>query len=200
MSRNNVVAPKIVFGGCAGVGKSTIVAKIMNNSVFSGESTVGAAYCRKTFVRNGKTIVFDIWDTAGQDRYNSLSQLYFRAAAYCILVFDLTDYESFNKIKSKWRLLAELANSPGYDEDRVKPEYILIGNKSDLGYKSVPQNEIDFYVESGDFLFYLETSAQTGDGIDELCSRLLDYGSKYEAKEPKITLQLDAAPTTECRC
>ncbi len=193
--------PKIVFAGSPNVGKSSIVAKIMSNNSFTGEPTVGAAYCRKKFVKNGKATEFDIWDTAGQDRYNSLSSLYFRSAAYCILVFDLADYDSFDKVKTKWRVLAELANTPGYDDNVInKPQYILVGNKQDLGNWKVPRHEIEEYIAETGYIGYIETSAYSGFGIDNLCNLLLEHEPAIIETYPTVQLDLDLQPVSQCKC
>ena len=97
---------KVVLLGESGVGKTCIIARFINNTF--GEnliSTTGASYAGKTMVFDeyeGKSIKFEIWDTAGQEKYRSLTKIFYKDAAVAILVYDITRKESYDEIQKYW--------------------------------------------------------------------------------------------------
>lgn len=101
-----------------------------------------------------------IWDTAGQERYHSLGPIYYRNANGAILVFDITDTSSFERVQ-KW--VKELRKMVG---DRNKICLIIVGNKADLSLqRSVDAEEAASYAKSV-HAAYLEASAKTGSGVE----------------------------------
>ena len=97
---------KVVLIGESGVGKTCIIARFINN-VFEDNtmSTTGASYAGKTMTFDefqGKSIKFEIWDTAGQEKYRSLTKIFYKDAGVAILVYDITRKESFEEIKKYW--------------------------------------------------------------------------------------------------
>ena len=88
---------KLVLLGDSGVGKSSLVYRFVHNDFrpFS-ESTIGASFLSKIV----NDVHFKVWDTAGQEKYRSLSSMYFRGAAAAILVFDVTNVKSFEGLQS----------------------------------------------------------------------------------------------------
>ena len=97
---------KVVLLGESGVGKTCIIARFINNTFEENLiSTTGASYAGKTMVFDeyeGKSIKFEIWDTAGQEKYRSLTKIFYKDAGVAILVYDITRKESFDEIKSYW--------------------------------------------------------------------------------------------------
>ena len=103
---DNTKACKVVLLGESGVGKTCIIARFINN-VFQDNiiSTTGASYTGKTLTfdeYNGKSIKFEIWDTAGQEKYRSLTKIFYKDAGVAILVYDISRKESFDEIKNYW--------------------------------------------------------------------------------------------------
>ena len=96
---------KVVLLGESGVGKTCIISRFINN-VFEDNimTTTGASYVSKNMVFEdlGKTLRFDIWDTAGQEKFRALTRIFYKDASVAILVFDITRRESFEQIKSYW--------------------------------------------------------------------------------------------------
>ena len=93
---------KVVLLGESGVGKSSVMLRfVTNNFKIEPDSTVGASYMGKILQFNEKMIKFNIWDTAGQERYHSLAKMYYRDADVAIIVYDITNSESFQGMK-KW--------------------------------------------------------------------------------------------------
>ena len=68
--------------------------------VFFQESTIGAAFLTQTVVLDDTTVKFEIWDTAGQERYHSLAPMYYRGAQAAIVVYDITNADTFTRAKS----------------------------------------------------------------------------------------------------
>jgi small GTP-binding protein len=97
---------KVVLLGESGVGKTCIIARFINNTFEDNiMSTTGASYAGKTMSfdeLNGQSIKFEIWDTAGQEKYRALTKIFYKDAGVAILVYDITRKESFDEIKNYW--------------------------------------------------------------------------------------------------
>ena len=97
---------KVVLLGESGVGKTCIIARFINNTFEENLiSTTGASYAGKTITFDefgGKSIKFEIWDTAGQEKYRSLTKIFYKDAGAAILVYDITRQDSFDEIKKYW--------------------------------------------------------------------------------------------------
>ena len=97
---------KVVLLGESGVGKTSIISRFINN-FFSENviSTTGASYAGITMIFDefgGKKIRFEIWDTAGQEQYRSLTKIFYKDAAAAVLVYDITRKGSFYALKNYW--------------------------------------------------------------------------------------------------
>jgi len=102
----SVETAKVVLLGESGVGKTCIIARFINNTFEENLiSTTGASYAGKTMTFDefgGKSIKFEIWDTAGQEKYRSLTKIFYKDAGAAILVYDITRQDSFDEIKKYW--------------------------------------------------------------------------------------------------
>lgn len=158
---NRVCHFKLVLLGDAAVGKSCLVVRFVRDEFFEfQEPTIGAAFLTQTVQCDDATVKFEIWDTAGQERYRSLAPMYYRGAAAAIVVYDITDPESFTGAKS-W--VKEL-------QRRGDPNVIiaLAGNKADLEHRrNVSQEEAENYAEENGIL-HLVTSAKDGTNVKSL--------------------------------
>ena len=96
---------KVVLIGRSTVGKTSIISRYTTN-IFKESlmTTPGANFITKKvdFPEENETIKFEIWDTAGQERYRALAKVFYKNAAACILVYDITNKDSFNDIKTYW--------------------------------------------------------------------------------------------------
>ena len=164
---------KVVLLGEAGVGKTSIISRFIKGTFEESlMSTNGASYvCRNlTFPEyQNKTIRFEVWDTAGQEQYRALNKIFYKDAAICILVYDITSIKSFNALKEYW--IQEITNSA--------PKGVVLGlaaNKSDLDENEAISEEMarNFAKEINAIFMY--TSASTFIGIDEL---FYSVGCKY---------------------
>ena len=154
---------KIVVIGDIGVGKTSILSRFRYGS-FESEymPTLGIDFFTKNLFFEDKTIRLILWDTAGQERFRSLIPSYLKNADCIIIVFDITNKESFFSL-NKW--LSDARNNAS--ESTI---YVLCGNKSDLKRKRmVSEKEINDYIKNNDNeLIYKECSAKNGEGIKEL--------------------------------
>ena len=94
---------KIVILGDSGVGKTSILQQYLNGKV-SGNSkpTIGADFSKKEILIDNTVLTLQIWDTAGQEKFQSLGYAFYRGADCCALVYDITNQQSFEAL-SRWR-------------------------------------------------------------------------------------------------
>ena len=164
MNKNTKIY-KIVLLGQYCVGKSSLI-KMYCNKEFNEytESTIGAAYFSK-YVQD-KDIKLECWDTAGQERYSSLSLLYYRNSGAAIIIYDITNFESFEKAKL-WVDEIKNFNSKIY--------IAFVGNKSDLEDKRVVSIDEALSYAGNNDIFYIETSAKEDSNIDDLMENISNY-------------------------
>ena len=96
---------KVVLIGESGVGKTSIITRYMSNTFSSTlASTPGANFTTKTVYleEEQQSIKYEIWDTAGQEKYRSLAKVFYKNAAVCILVYEITRRVSFEELKKYW--------------------------------------------------------------------------------------------------
>ena len=96
---------KVVLIGESGVGKTSIISRYISNTFSSVlTATPGANFTTKTvFVpEENQSIKFEIWDTAGQEKFRALAKVFYKNAAVCILVYDITRKTSFEELKKYW--------------------------------------------------------------------------------------------------
>ncbi|KAM9824394.1 ras-related protein Rab-5A-like [Neosynchiropus ocellatus] len=152
---------KLVLLGESAVGKSSLVLRFVKGQFHEfQESTIGAAFLTQTLSVDDATVKFEIWDTAGQERYHSLAPMYYRGAQAAIVVYDITNEESFARAKN-W--VKEL-------QRQASPNIIiaLSGNKADLANKrAVDAQDAQSYADDNSLLF-METSAKTSMNVNDL--------------------------------
>ena len=152
---------KVVLLGDTSVGKSCLASRFVNNTFFTfQEPTIGAAFMTKTLDNEKIKIRFEIWDTAGQERYRSLAPMYYRGAMAAIIVFDITQPDTFSGAK-KW--IQEIKQN-GHESCII----VLAGNKTDLEHnRKVEDEEVYEYVHSQNIL-YFKTSAKSGENVKHM--------------------------------
>lgn len=105
MSNTGASSCKVVLLGETGVGKTSIINRYINNTYSADSmSTSGASFAAKTmyFEEYDKNHKFEIWDTAGQEKYRALTKIFYKDASVAVLVYDITRKESFEEIKNYW--------------------------------------------------------------------------------------------------
>ena len=155
---------KICLLGDVSVGKTSIASRFCKNSFNENYiNTIGGAYQQQNIVlNNGAKIKLHIWDTSGQDRFRSMTNLYYRDAQVAILTYDVTNEQSLESL-NYW--LNEL-------NDKVEIDNMVLclaGNKTDVdaNEKRVPTAKGKLFAEEHNMIFF-ETSAKTGAGVKEL--------------------------------
>ena len=155
---------KIVLVGDAGTGKTCIISRYINNRFEKTQMTTACpSFCTKTvlYPEYNKTLNLDIWDTAGQEIYRSISKLFYKGASVGILVYDITNIKSFNSIKEYW--YNELKENTGSNII-----FNVVGNKADLfESENVTEDEAKEFAKSINAGFFL-TSAKNNIQISEL--------------------------------
>ena len=163
---------KVVLLGESGVGKTSIITQFMDNEFTEDQqTTTGATFSTKslTYEKYQKEISFEIWDTAGQEKYRSLTKMFYKDAAIAILVYDITRYDSFEQLRDFW---------VGQLKDNAPKNLLLAiaANKSDLiGEEKVDEGEARKFAESIGAIFRL-TSAKQQTGVEDL---FRDVGTKF---------------------
>ena len=172
MAETKVPGCKVVLLGDSGVGKTCIIARYISGSFDKNSTTTnGASFCSKNvrFDQLGKNLLLDIWDTAGQEKYKALTKFFYKDAAVCILVYDVTRKESFQSLKDYW--YSQL-------KENSEPDIVIgvAGNKSDLyENEEVKEEEAREWAKEIGAVFEL-TSAQNNTGINDL---FLNVGYKF---------------------
>ena len=112
---------KVVLLGDTGVGKSSLVLRFITNEFKPYvESTIGASFMSKLLMDpDGSAVKFQIWDTAGQEKYHSLAPMYYKGAAAAIVVYDITKRKTYDTLKD-W--IAELRAQGHCSSDRRQQE------------------------------------------------------------------------------
>lgn len=150
---------KFISVGDSGVGKSCLLHRLTSNDFQPTETTIGIEFGSSVVNIQGKTVKLQIWDTAGQESFKSVSRAYYRNAIGCLLVFDVTRRETFDHLES-W---LQDVTQHGNDDILI----ILVANKSDqLAKRQVSALEASAYAELNGLL-YIEASAKTGSNVQE---------------------------------
>jgi len=170
---------KLILIGNSGVGKSSILQRYMKHTFEENyKCTIGVDFLMKSIVINGQTVKLQLWDTAGQEKYKSMVSSYYRGANVALIVFDITNHQSFDALP----LWIENFYKNGPEQKNI----ILIGNKKDLAdLRQVTQQEAESFSETNNMM-YFETSAKEGDNIEYIfnyaAEKLLEfYGGNNEA-------------------
>jgi len=159
---------QLLIIGDSTVGKTSILSRF-TNGIFNSNylATVGLDSFTKDEIIDDKTVRIKIWDTAGQERYKSLTKGFFRNAEGVMLVYDVTNSETYENLKF-WLQSIKNNTSPDMGEIPI----ILIGNKIDCEDREVKVEEAEnFWKEQG--YPYFETSAKTGENIDNTIKYLV---------------------------
>lgn len=153
---------KVIILGDSSVGKTSLMNQYVTKR-FSNQykATIGADFVTKEVVIDDRVVTMQIWDTAGQERFQSLGVAFYRGADCCVLVFDVTDPNSFQHLDS-WHDEFLIQASPR-DPDHFP--FIVLGNKCDLDNK-VSRNRAEMWCKSKNDIPYYETSAKDGHNVD----------------------------------
>ena len=152
---------KYIIIGDAAVGKSNLLLRFAQNDFKTDyQLTIGVEFGAKNLEIDNKKYRLQIWDTAGQENYRSITRAYYKNSVCALLVYDITNRDSFEHISS-W-IEDCLAQSP-------KTVFmVLVGNKSDLSDKRKVTTEEGQQMAKNHNLIFFETSAKTGENVDKI--------------------------------
>ena len=171
---------KVALLGSSGVGKTCIIKKYTENKFSEDtQSTSGVSYSQKFLEIENIKVLLDLWDTAGQEKYRSLGRHFYKDAYIVILVYDITNLQSFKDLEEIW-----------YKDLKTFGEkytvLAVVGSKSDCFIdEEVSEETARNYAKEINAIFML-TSAKQGTNIDLLFETLV---RKY--LEPEFTKKVD---------
>jgi len=177
---------KIIVVGNSGVGKTNLLGRWLDNTFEPTSATIAVEFSNKTFEVDGHIIRVHLWDTAGQEKFRAMGQHYYRNAMGAILVYDITQPDTFTAIQS-W--LEPVQNAAGNDNIKI----MLVGNKCDLDYERKVTTEIGKRFAKDHGMWFLETSALSGGNVYRAFQILLQdiyEESKQKWIEPKLEANL----------
>jgi len=173
---------KFIIIGDTSVGKSCLLHRFTEKRYAEDNPhTIGVEFGTRIVEIQEKPVKLQIWDTAGQERFRAVTRSYYRGAAGALLVYDVSRRETFNHI-SNW-----LQDARNLTSDATC--LVLIGNKSDLGVREVSFEEAQRFADENELLF-VETSALTGEGVEEL---FLETARTVFARVQQGNTQLNSA-------
>jgi Ras-related protein Rab-6A len=165
------------------------------------QATIGIDFLSKTMYLDDRTVRLQLWDTAGQERFRSLIPSYIRDSSVAIVVFDITNRNSFLST-SKW--IDDVRSERGTDVIIV-----LVGNKADLSDKrQVTLEEATAKAQQMDILF-METSAKAGHNVKSLFKKIalslpgMEQPGTTETQNAKIdvtTAKTEVPEASSCQC
>jgi len=156
--------PKVILLGNSGVGKTSLITRLRDDRFEEGreKATIGCNYTLYQTKEDGTVKKIAIWDTAGQEIYNSLTTVFLRDAAIAIVCFSIVDILSYADLK-KW--IDKITDD--------KCQIILAGTKMDLKESSDYQVTKECIEVAYPNSIYIETSSATGEGVAELFEKVM---------------------------
>lgn len=192
---------KVVVVGDSGVGKTCMLLRFVRDQ-WQGETqpTLGVEFLTKVVQTEEHRIQLQLWDTAGQELFRSVTRGYYRGSAGALILFDLTSHDSFNNVQQWLDDLKEVAR-----QDVV---VVLIGNKSDMADKrDVTREEAENFAKSHS-MPYFETSAKTGENVFDavnqcvkLIEKKVDSGAfNFSQNQEPVKFKPEEKKSEGCSC
>eukprot|EP01064_Diplonema_japonicum_P031146 TRINITY_DN5482_c0_g1_i1.p1 TRINITY_DN5482_c0_g1~~TRINITY_DN5482_c0_g1_i1.p1 ORF type:complete len:199 (+),score=59.62 TRINITY_DN5482_c0_g1_i1:955-1551(+) len=173
---------KVIILGDSGVGKSCLASRVTDGKYNPRmKATIGTEFSTKVLECGGGRVVLQMWDTAGQERHRSLGKAYWRGAAGCVIVFDVTSIDSFTSIDG-W--LKEFVAHVGAE----KP-VVIIGNKlDDKDNTRVADKAIRDWSRHNDIPYFLvsaKTNLHTADPFLCLANKISSLPNPHKLSETR---------------
>ncbi|XP_071520229.1 ras-related protein Rab6 isoform X1 [Panulirus ornatus] len=169
---------KLVFLGEQSVGKTSLITRFMYDSFDNTyQATIGIDFLSKTMYLEDRTVRLQLWDTAGQERFRSLIPSYIRDSTVAVVVYDITNANSFHQT-SKW--IDDVRTERGSDVI-----IMLVGNKTDLSDKRQVSTEEGERKAKELNVMFIETSAKAGYNVKQLFRRVAAALPGMESTENK---------------
>ena len=159
---------KILLLGDSSVGKTCFLLYYTENTFQEIHLSSIGLDCKfkEVQLKNGETTKIQIWDTAGQDRFRAIARNYFKGAHGIILIYDITNRESFENVENWINQIQE--------EVSEKVCIVLVGNKIDLEDKRLVSTEEGKKMAEEFGLMFFECSCKTGDNVNETFQELVE--------------------------
>lgn len=197
--KEETIELKVILLGDPGVGKTNIINRYLYDKFDqSSKPTLGSSFGEKILKKDGSSYSLKIWDTTGQERYNSITKLFIKGSHIVILVYSIDNLASFDNLKNWFNYVKE-------ELQREKFILAIVGNKRDLFENEVvSDNEGKEFAKSLGALFYLVSAKSDQEGIKKLFTSLLDelilkYGNKA-LNETSIRLDEDESSKKNKKC
>ena len=154
---------KLILLGDVNVGKTTLINKFAkdDNAAGATNATVGVDFVKKEMRIGNKDVTIQLWDTAGQEKFESIGYAFYRGVNCCLFVFDLSDKASFDNL-TKWKNNFIDKAAPNKPDEFP---FICVGNKSDKE-RVVTREQAEQWCQQNGRIPYFETSAISGDNVD----------------------------------
>ena len=187
VKNQNPMEFSIILVGDSNVGKTSIIKRFIEGEFEEKvKCTIDVDFhCKNLKIDKNLNVNLKIYDTAGQEKYRSITKSYYRQAEGILLVFDLTEENSYNKL-TKW--LDEISDNTS------NVEIILVGNKSDLKDRKINIEEAEHFAQKKQIKF-IETSAKDGTNIQLLFETLAISINKRKQDESSSTFEMGYADT-----
>lgn len=180
---------KVTILGNSSVGKTSLTRRIVfDNFEVDTTSTIGAAFCSFNRIHEDHSYNFKMWDTAGQERFKTMVPMYLRGSQIVLMVFDLTDRNSYEDVINFW-----YNEVKKHQNDAV---IILIGNKLDLvkldqnnntqNTRKIRSNEAKYYADIQG-IKYIECSAKDKDNLDQIVDLMVENARIIYENNKEIT-------------
>ena len=171
---------KIVILGDSGVGKTTLLQQYLNGKVnLNSKPTIGADFSKKEVLIDDNVVTLQIWDTAGQEKFQSLGYAFYRGADCCCLVYDITNPVSMENL-DRWR--KGFMDNCGRTCSESFP-FVVLGNKLDReNERSVASQTGQQYAQEHQMAFF-ETSAQLGTHVEDVFIEMAKQALKRDATQ-----------------
>ena len=155
---------KIVVLGDSDVGKTSLLLRYTQGKMPAvTKATIGADFQKKEVMVKDTAVTVQIWDTAGQEKYQSIGYAFYRGADCCVLTFDLTKRKSFDALE-KWR--EGFVDHAGPTDPDNYP-FVVMGNKCDKDDREVTREEVESWCQQHGKIPYFETSAVQNTNVDD---------------------------------
>lgn len=191
---------KVLVIGDSGAGKTSVIRRYVHN-IFCSEykCTLGVDFARKIIQKNDITMYLQLWDIAGQERFTSMSRVYYTGAHLVIIVFDVLRKVTFDSV-SVW--LNNTRLNLGSDVPVV-----IFANKCDI-HNYYDTSELEKFCVENKILKYVKTSARNGEGIAEsfdfiadlLLNKYYDYNKNLNKNVTDESIKLITNDKSESSC
>jgi small GTP-binding protein len=194
--KDDIKELKVILLGEPGVGKTNIISRYLSGSFNqSSNPTIGSTFGEKIIKKEGVTYSLKVWDTTGQERYNSITKLFVKGSHIVILVYSIDNLQSFEKVNFWYNYIKE---------ELQEGKYILgiLGNKRDLyEFEVVSEEDGKKLAQKKNAVFGLVSAKIDVNGIINYFDTILEeYISKFGNIPDETTIRIEEGGTGNKKC